>query len=394
MSHVQQFLQVGRALAGASGECVLATLVSVTGSSFRRPGARMLIKSDGEVVGGISAGCLEDEICAKCFEWTNDGTCVKEFHVGGAEDELFGWGSGCKGTLSVLLQRVDSNNTLMSKMLRAIDARETCIMTTIWSPASRNQVSCGTHFVLIGDAQYTDVSPELRDLLLTEARLCLLEKRSRSAHYIAAQNEFFVLWEVVEPPVQLCVFGAGEGVARLLDCAREMGWNTLVCDKRSEMYNRMHGLRADRIFECVPGELPDEMACDARTAAVVMTHHFADDFSIVGALLNSAIPYVGVLGGRARNQRLKEELARDFSPEHFERLFAPIGLNLGAEEAPEIALAITSEILAFMNGRRPGHLKDEKESIHKPVSFDQTTLVHPPVAARHEKLCQTLLRSY
>ena len=393
MSHVQQLLHVGRALAAAGGECVLATLVEVNGSSFRRPGARMLIQSDGTVTGGISAGCLEEEICGKCFEWTRDGACVKEFHVGGVEDELFGWGSGCKGKLCVLLQRVDSTNALIANTLRAIGARETCVIATICSNDARMQFLCGAHFLLAGDGVHSDAPQELREILAIEARQCRADGISRNSRYATPEGELSVLWEIIEPPIQLCVFGSGESVARLFDCAREMGWRTFVCDKRSEMYNRMQGLKADGIFECVPGDLPDDLKCDPRTAAVVMTHHFADDLSIVSTLLNSAIPYVGVLGGRVRNQRLREELAREVLRPQFEKLFAPIGLNLGAEDAPEIALAITGEILAFMNGRNPGHLKDEKESIHKPFPIDHHALIRSS-AAHYENLCQPSQRSY
>ncbi len=342
-------------LSNAESECVLATLVGVEGSSFQPPGARMLIQSDHSAAGGITAGCLEEDIRQCAFEWTRTGPCVKVFNVGTAEDDVLGWGSGCKGTLRVLLQRIGPCDPIFSELIRALGHRQSCTLATVVDSDSRMDLALGTRILWSDDILDSDADAAwLADVLAPDVRRMRDDFCSRVVHYSTPGGKFSVFLDAVQPPIQLCVFGSGESVAALLDCARRLGWPTLLCDKRTELYNRECGLIADRYFETVPGELPGDFACDHRTAAVVMTHHFSDDLAIVNALLRSDIPYVGVLGGRTRNQRLREELAAMPDSRSLERLFGPIGLDVGAADPAELAVSITGEVLAFMNGRQRG----------------------------------------
>ena len=385
MASVQELSQIEHVLATSGYECVLATLVSVNGSSYRRPGARMLIGPNRTVAGGITAGCLEEDIRQSAFEWTRAGPCVRDFQIGSAEDDLLGWGSGCKGTLRVLLQRVAPMDSMLAKLTRALERRQTCISATVFDSDPRLNLPMGTRFLLLEDTVLADADAAwLQDMLISEARHLPPDTAPCSIHYSTARGTFALFWEIVRPAIQLCVFGSGEGVAPLLGCARNLGWKTILCNQRTEMYNRQCGLHADRIFEAFPGEFPAEVSGDDRAAAVVMTHRFNDDLAIVSSLLLSDIPFVGVLGGRIRNQKLRSELLETVAPRHFKKLFAPVGLDLGAADSTEIALAIAGEVLAFMNGRVPGHLADRQESIHAPFQNEHRnarTNVSPEPAA-------------
>ena len=315
-------------LSNAESDCVLATLVGVEGTSFQPPGARMLIQSDRSVTGGITAGCLEEDIRQCAFEWTSAGPCIKVFNVGTAEDDLLGWGSGCKGTLRVLLQRIASCDPILSELIRALGHRQPCTLATVVDTDSQLDLALGTRVLWTDDILDSDANAAwLADVLAPDVRRMRGDFCSRVICYSTPNGKFSVFLDAVQAPIQLCVFGSGEGVGALLDCARRLGWPTTLCDKRTELYNRKCGVIADRYFETVPGELPDGFVCDHRTAAVVMTHHFSDDLAIVNALLRSNIPYVGVLGGRTRNRRLREELAATPDSRSFEKLFGPIGLE-------------------------------------------------------------------
>ena len=102
---------------------------------------------------------------------------------------------------------------------------------------------------------------------------------------------------------------------------------------------------------------------DERTAAVVMTHHFADDVAILNALLPTPVKYVGLLGGKTRNGKLYQEIASTNSSESLRKVFGPVGLDLGAVDPEEIAVSIVSEIMALLNFRSAGHLRNRTTSI-------------------------------
>jgi xanthine dehydrogenase accessory factor len=378
VASVHQLSHIARALSTAENECVLATLVSVEGSSFRLPGARMLIQSDHTATGGITAGCLEEDIRQCAFEWTAAGPCMKIFNVGTPEDDVLGWGSGCKGTLRVLLQRIAPRDPMFSRLIRALDQRHACTLATVFDSEARLNFPLGARTLWAEDVLDIDANAAwLPDMLSREVTHLRSNFTSRAIQFSTPGGKFSVFLDAIQPPLHLCVFGSGESVAALLDCARRLGWPTTLCDKRTELYNRRCGLNADRVYEAVPGEFPDAMIRDQRTAAVVMTHHFSDDLSILNSLLNSNIPYVGVLGGRTRSQRLRTELASLVDSARLEKLFGPIGLDIGAADPAEIAVAITGEVLAFMNGRSAGHLADQLESIHAPSRTQQRILQTP-----------------
>jgi len=374
--------KIAKALDDASGECVLATLVEVTGSSYRRPGARMLITESGATTGAVSAGCLESELKEQAFAWTRNGSCAISFKVGSPEDELLGFGSGCNGTLRVLFERISARApSEINRISRALKSRETSVLATVFDAKGSRAPSAGCRLAVNG---MTDFHDSFCEAIEADALRTRTSGETRLFRYSCGDSEFSVLWEIVRPPVALTVFGSGENVGALLNGARTLGWETTLCDKRTELFNRQQGLASDRMLESVPGELPAELATDDCSAAVVMTHQFQDDLQIVASLLKSSIPYVGVLGGRKRNARLVDELKSQHPNLKFDKLFAPVGLDLGAETAEEISIAVLAEILAFMNKRDPSHLKSGTESLHAALKMEERRIVereHISVAA-------------
>src|SRR6266404_3318328 len=130
MSGQCPLLQIARALSNAKEACVLATLVNLEGSGYRRPGARMLIQASRAATGGITAGCLEEEIRQCAFTWTRAGARLKTFELGTPEDDTMGWGSGCKGRLQVLLQRVDPADGILAQIASSLNQRQRCVCAT------------------------------------------------------------------------------------------------------------------------------------------------------------------------------------------------------------------------------------------------------------------------
>ena len=156
MASVFQTHHIARALAGAESDCVLATLVRVDGSSYRRPGASMLILPNRRAVGGITAGCLEEDIRQCAFDWTRGGPCVKAFSTGSAADDALGWGSGCKGTLHVLLERIAPDYPAFRKLTQALAGREAVMCATVFESDPHTFCRLARAFFFPGTCLYAD----------------------------------------------------------------------------------------------------------------------------------------------------------------------------------------------------------------------------------------------
>src|SRR5689334_4113334 len=130
---MKELAAIVESLSMSGGNAVLATLVSVQGSSYRRPGARMLILGDGKTIGSVSGGCLEKDICENAFDWTDSGPCIKYFDVRSGSETVFGWGSGCKGVVGILLERAGPGLDYLRLVHSKIRQRATCAVATIFS---------------------------------------------------------------------------------------------------------------------------------------------------------------------------------------------------------------------------------------------------------------------
>ena len=186
--------------------------------------------------------------------------------------------------------------------------------------------------------------PALGGTLRTDAHRVMREERSDVVVYGTGDAAVHVFFEFIARPIALVLCGDGADVMPLLQLADSLGWQTRRVGKDDAL-----------------GTLDD------RTAAVVMTHNYARDLELLGALLASRVRYVGVLGPRRRTERLLADLAkfgRGAGALDARRLHAPVGLDLGAESPSEIALAIAAEVRAVFSGRQGGALRDRKGPIH------------------------------
>ena len=288
-------------------EAVLATVVATRGSVYRRPGARMLLTREGWVAGSVSGGCIESDLVSTAFDRTEDGPVVVTYDASAPDDVLLGFGLGCNGAVDVLMQRLPEDGGPLRVVERVLRERRPAFLS------------------LFGDGSWsTEAAPG--PSLLTQPIL---------------------------PPPALVVFGAGHDAVPLARLATHLGWHVTVADGRAAY------AKADRFPDARVLVSPSRQAIEIEpeAAVVLMTHSFANDAAILRWLPKS-LPYVGVLGPLHRTQRLFREVG--IEPE---ALYAPVGLDLGAEGPDEIALAIVAEILAVRKGRPGGPLKG-RAAIH------------------------------
>jgi xanthine dehydrogenase accessory factor len=310
---------------------VLATVVGTRGSTYRKPGARMILVGDGTRVGVVSGGCLEADVARRAWFLKSPGEAeLVRYDTGTGEDATYEFGLGCRGVVEVLLERLDtSSDPPIVRALRTAvaDRRTSRLATFIRGPR-------------IG--QRADVDG------------CRCD---------GAADEDAVL-EIVAPPVQLIVFGSGIDVAPVIRIANAVGWQTLVVDHRLQVANVADAQRT------LPAKGPVWTAnaiIDVRTAAIVMTHRMDDDAAYLGSLVGTAVAYVGCLGPASRTTAIFDQLAVDGVAEDAAfraKVHAPVGLDLGGERPEEIALAIVAEVQAALNERPAGRLSDRDGPIH------------------------------
>ncbi|MCP3104675.1 XdhC family protein [Myxococcus sp. K15C18031901] len=360
-----------RARERSRGPWVLATVVAVSGSSYRKPGARMLMGEDGWLAGGVSGGCLEADIVRKAFFWTSSGPRVLRYDSTGegAEDEGgLSFALGCNGVVDVMLERCEPGplDALAFADEARRQGRRAVVATVYQGPAS----ALGTRLMIRDDGlEAGDASGALGDAMREAAREALAVGHTWSGPCAGAD----VLVEVVEPPHSLVVFGSGFDVAPVVTQAAGLGWHvTVVADRPAPTLRRRFPL-AHAVVSAKAGAAGDALSLSSRTLAVLMTHSLPQDRELLAALLPRRLRYLGVLGPRSRTERLLEGLAFTPTAAQLEALHAPVGLDLGAEGAEEIALSIVAELQAVVADRAGGKLRDRRAPIHT---------VAPPPARR------------
>jgi xanthine dehydrogenase accessory factor len=371
MSQSKELQDILAALKDGGKPRALATVIEAKGSTYRRAGARLLILEDGSTVGGISGGCLEADICVRSEDIAADGrpTIVTYDHTSDA-DLVFGLALGCNGVIRVLVEPLFGG--AIPDYLQAIEnslaLRQPAVVAVV--------VGCVGDPHLLGERLWigadNTIGGELgknayAERIVGDARAVSVSSRSELKTYGVSSGEFEVFIETVQPPLALTIFGAGHDAVPLAELAKRLGWHVTVVDGRPAYATHERFPAADDVRLCRAEAVPNEMSLERTGAAVVMNHNYHHDRAILAHLLNSPVPYIGMLGPRKRTQKMLAELAQDglsVDETRLSRLYAPIGLDIGAETPEQVALAIVAEILAASSNRSGAPLKYREAPIH------------------------------
>lgn len=366
MSELTDVLQAIESLSARGEKLALATIVAVRGSTYRRPGARLLVPEEGELVGNISGGCLENDVADVAKIVMHEGMArIVSFDLTADDDAVWGWGLGCNGAFELFVEPADKAAEVAGALRMALEEERPICMVTVLESTIEG-VAQGDRMLVRPDGSTEHALGAASDEAREAALELLAEERSEIRDLAEGLRAFV---EVLEPPLRLLICGAGHDAAPLVRQAAALGWSPIVVDDRREFLN------SDRFPEAagfVLVERPDKMAevapVDERTHVVVMTHNFLRDKEYVRALLGSPARFVELLGPRVRTERLFAELREegvDPSEDALAKFRAPAGLDLGAEGPEEIAAAICAEIVAVRRGRGAGFLKDRPGPIHE-----------------------------
>lgn len=329
---MKELQAIVRALAAHDAESVLATLVTVEGSSYRRPGARLLVLPDGTRLGSISGGCLEEDVISRAERVGRTGKPdVVVYDTTSENDLVWGVGLGCHGIVRVLLEKLPARPA--------------------WAGALAENFRSRRHTALAVEHRAKDAAS--------------LGTRLASGHESAGDSNLFL--DVVPPPTALVIFGAGDDAQPLVRLAKELGWHVTVADPRPAFATAGRFPSADALVAAPANELVSRLAPGPDVLAVVMTHHYVHDVPLLRDLLSRPLAYLGLLGPRKRAEKILSDLAAQemaITPDVRRRLHAPVGLDLGADTPEQVALAMLAEMQATLGGRDARPLRERMTPIH------------------------------
>jgi xanthine dehydrogenase accessory factor len=369
MSETAEVLEAISSFDSQGRKIALATIVGVTGSTYRRPGARLLVAEDGTMVGNLSGGCLEGEVHGVAQIVMQSGESRLELYDLTADDEVvWGWGLGCNGAIEVFIEPAAKAVELAGAIRRAIDETRPVVAATVLQ-SSAPGIEPGARLLVEETGEFGGTLGRAVDdrAVAGEALRALADSETVAREVALSEGAARIFFESIEPPPRLMICGAGHDAIPVAAAAAGLGWRVVVVDDRESLLNRDRFPGARTFVNCPPEEVAEAGGVDERTWAVVMSHNYLRDRDYLRALAGSRAAYVGMLGPKARLQRLLGDLATEgITPteEELVRIHGPAGLDIGAEGPEEIAAAIIAEILALSRGRTAGFLKDRHEPIH------------------------------
>ena len=314
---------------------VLATVVALDGSSYRRPGVRMLLISDGRFIGAVSGGCVEKEIWRQAQDVFNSG--IPKIMTYDGRYRL-----GCEGVLYILIEPFKPDSSFTDAFWKSISNRDTIHCLSYFSESEDQYPFMGSIIKVNGEE--LKMRPEFNP------------KDSLKLHE-----------HCLEPCLRLMIIGAEHDAVQLCSYAAMTGWEVTILAAPSEEKS-IHDFPGASELIAINAEELDLDLIDKQTAVVLMTHSYVKDLSYLISLRTSEPMYLGLLGPSARREKLLDEFLErypDTTLTFIENIHGPAGLNIGAETPQEIAISIISEILSFQRQTDPMPLKDKSGAIHQ-----------------------------
>lgn len=337
MTHEIKFLfETLKAWQQIGKKAVFVTVVALEGSSYRRPGVRMIISEDGDLVGAVSGGCVEKEI---------ERQAQSVFRTGAAKIMTYDgrFRIGCEGIIHILIEPVFLSGELLHDFELFLKSRQNFRMDAWFYQQVGEHPNEGT-LITLNNKTYS-----LNPSFIPER--------------IEDQECFS---QTFEPLFQLYIFGAEHDAVELSKAAKLLGWEVTVVASVDESkicdYFPGAGALITPSFDAI-----DTSVLDEQTAVVLMTHSFNKDVQYLMALKDIKPAYLGIIGSINRRERILSTLLDyfpDISTEFLEQIHGPAGVNIGAETASEIAVSVLAEILSVVRRQEPVALREKVGSIH------------------------------
>lgn len=351
-------------------KAALATVVRVRGSSYRSPGARMLITDDGKWVGSISGGCLEGDALRKARQvMMSKSSMTVTYDTREESNQNLGIGLGCNGVIDVLIEPIDPNDvnnpTVFFESILRMNAP--VALATIFESVNKNTIG-NKLLVTPGSSalhNFSDIS--IVDLVTNDLLTIFDTKKSEAKKYNTIDGEVEIFVELIQPAVSLIIFGGGFDARPVSQLAKSLGWEVNVTDECVAHIVPIFFPDADKLSLCHRDFIDRDFQVTPYTACVLMSHNYEYDRDVLKKLIKTDTPYIGILGPRKRFDKMLKEFSEkgiELTSDDYHRIHSPIGLDIGAEAPDEIAVSIIAEIQGKFTNRSGGFLKYRSGPIH------------------------------
>lgn len=319
---------------------VMASVVALDGSSYRRPGVRMLLREDGVMEGAVSGGCVEREIFRQAQSVFDTG--VPKIMTYDGRFRL-----GCEGILYILIEPLQPSQAFIERFQWAIERREHLVLHSGYEKKATDLEAGGT------TVEFNDGK--------------VMTLREQVAPAAAAES----FSQKLSPSLRLLIVGAEHDAEKMSRAARFAGWQPVIVAPADDARSAGNFPAAFKVINTTPEQF-DMTLIDKHTAVLLMTHSYVTDLKYLLRLHASDLTYLGVLGPLRRRERLFGDLMEqcdDLDPDFLEKVHGPAGLHLGAETPEEIAISVVAEILSVVRQQTVMPLKDKKGRIHDNVKW-------------------------
>ena len=373
MNEFQRLLKAHKNIDFNSKRAAIATVVKLYGSSYRRPGARMLMTEDGHWTGAISGGCLEGDALRKARKaiLENKPTVVTYDTINDEDARGIGVALGCNGIIDVLIEPLDKDgkSDAISMLNTTQEYNDTAVIATIFRLEGNLNLKIGNRVLLLPDGTLESriQDEQLLEQLTEDMHDVQKSRKSLNKEYTLPLGQVEVFIEAINPSIHLYIFGGGYDAIPVSTLANHLGWYVSVADDCPAHLGPKRFPNANEVV-CIPRDATKEsVSVNNYTAAILMSHNYKYDFEVLKQLLQTDIRYIGLLGPKKRFEKMQEEMLEEgivLKDSDFDRIHNPIGLDIGAETPEEIALSMVAEIQAKFNNKGGKFLKDKKGFIH------------------------------
>ena len=275
---------------------------------------------------------------------------------------------GCNGIIHVLIEPIDFHNSEnpVELIKKALSDRETSLLLTLFSVPNSKSEQIGTIYLKKGSQDFgslTKVHADFRQEL--EKEIMDFDSPQNLIQAYSEYQQLSVFFEVIKPPTRILLFGAGNDTIPVAKLAEILGFELILIDGRKNLATAARFPQAKQIVQGPAEEVIHQIETDLNTVALLMTHNFEYEVIVLEKLLTCMIPYVGILGPKRKTEKLIQRLESKGVQVSTDNIYAPIGLEIGAETSEEIALSILAEIKAVLNKKQPIFLRDKQGPIHE-----------------------------
>ncbi|WP_432709036.1 XdhC family protein [Pedobacter sp.] len=367
MKEIQEIIKAFDHAQQAELRSALATVVQVDGSSYRRPGARMLVTEEGQLTGAISGGCLEGDALKKAllaiFQQENK---LVTYDTSDEDDLKFGVQLGCNGIVHILFEPINTETPFHPiYFLKKLNSqRKSAVIVTLFSINGTQQQGTA---LIFSDSLESTLPVAQQDQLLPLLEQALATNQTSVKNGVLNDPNLNALVEYIPPVVSLVIAGAGNDAQPVVTMAGLLGWQLTVVDGRPTHAVQSRFPTADQVLIAKPEQVLSQVPVDEQTVFVLMTHNYNYDLALLKLLQHQDIPYIGILGPKTKLNKMFDELQDQgiiWTAEQQKKIYSPMGLDIGAETSEEISLSILAEIKAVLAGTTGTSLRYKTTSIH------------------------------